>query len=147
MGNGFDFSAGKSGSIRRPLPIMGIVPEAYPQASTSRALTRDLPLHDLATGAEPSPGLPGRMRYLEDRQVARYFEVMPRPARRDDLDKFRRYRANQKRRGMKLVRLWVPDPKAPGFRRQARRQASLLRGASEEQEALEFIERAANVDE
>jgi hypothetical protein len=48
---------------------------------------------------------------------------------------------------MKLVRLWVPDPKAPGFRRQARRQAQLLRGAPEEQEALAFIEATADVQE
>jgi hypothetical protein len=65
---------------------------------------------------------------------------MPRPARKDGMDKFRRYRATQKQRGMKLVRLWVPDPKAPGFRAQARRQASLLRGAPEEREALAFVE-------
>ena len=51
----------------------------------------------------------------------------------------RRYRASQKRRGMKLVRLWVPDPKAPGFRR----QALLLRGALEEREALDCIEAVA----
>ena len=65
---------------------------------------------------------------------------MPRPARVDTADKFQRYRAAQKRRGMKLVRLWVPDPKAPGFRREASRQAELLRDASEEREALDFIE-------
>ena len=72
---------------------------------------------------------------------------MPRPARKDGLDKFRRYRTSQKQRGMKLVRLWVPDPGAPGFRRQARRQAQLLRGAPEEQDALAFIEAAADVQE
>jgi hypothetical protein len=69
---------------------------------------------------------------------------MPRPARQDGLDKFRRYRATQRDRGMKLVRLWVPDPKAPGFRQQARRQARLLRGAPEERDALDFIEAAAD---
>jgi hypothetical protein len=69
---------------------------------------------------------------------------MPRPARKDGMDKFRRYRATQKQRGMKLVRLWVPDPKAPGFRAQARRQALLLRGAPEEREALAFIEAAVD---
>jgi hypothetical protein len=69
---------------------------------------------------------------------------MPRPARTDGIDKFRRYRAAQRQRGMKLVRLWVPDPNAPGFRRQARRQAQLLRGASEEREALDFVEAAAD---
>jgi hypothetical protein len=72
---------------------------------------------------------------------------MPRVAHKDSLDKFRRYRANQKQRGMKLVRLWVPDPKAPGFRRQARRQAQLLKGAPEEREALEFIDAVADLSE
>ncbi len=71
---------------------------------------------------------------------------MPRAARKDGLDKFKRYRATQKQRGMKLVRLWVPDPQAPGFRREARRQAQLLRGAPEEREALDFIEAAADWD-
>jgi Protein of unknown function (DUF3018) len=45
---------------------------------------------------------------------------------------------------MKLVRLWVPDPAAPGFRGEARRQALLLRDASEERQALDFIEAVAN---
>ena len=57
---------------------------------------------------------------------------MPRPAKQDGLDKFRRLRANRKARGMKLVRIWVPDPQAPGFAEEARRQAALLRGAPEE---------------
>jgi len=72
---------------------------------------------------------------------------MLRSARKDGLDKFSRYRASQKQRGMKLVRLWVPDPEAPGFRRQARRQALLLRGAAEEREALDFIEAVADFSE
>jgi hypothetical protein len=40
---------------------------------------------------------------------------MPRPAGNDGLDKFQRYRANRRTRGMKLLRLWVPDPSAPGL--------------------------------
>jgi hypothetical protein len=71
---------------------------------------------------------------------------MPRPAKQDGLDKFRRLRANRRARGMKLVRIWVPDPKAPGFAEEARRQAALLRGAAEEQEALNFIEAAMDTD-
>jgi hypothetical protein len=43
---------------------------------------------------------------------------------------------------MKLLRVWVPDPTAPDFRAEAARQASLLRGAPEEGEALGFIEAA-----
>jgi len=69
---------------------------------------------------------------------------MPRPARADGLDKFRRYRATRRARGMKLLRVWVPDPGAPGFREEADRQARLLRGAAEEQDALAFI--AAEAD-
>lgn len=72
---------------------------------------------------------------------------MPRSARKDGLDKFSRYRASQKQRGMKLVRLSVPDPDAVGFRRQARRQALLLRGAAEEREALDFIEAVTDLSE
>jgi hypothetical protein len=69
---------------------------------------------------------------------------MPRPASNDGLDKFQRYRAIRKANGMKLLRLWVPDPHAPGFREEAQRQAKLLRGAPEEREALDFIEAAAD---
>jgi hypothetical protein len=43
-----------------------------------------------------------------------------------------------------LLRVWVPDPRAPGFPEEAQRQALLLRGSPEEQEALDFIEAAAD---
>ena len=46
----------------------------------------------------------------------------------------------QRRPGMKLLRLWVPDPSAPGFAEEAKRQGRLLRGRPEEVEALAFIE-------
>ncbi|HJU17193.1 MAG TPA: antitoxin MazE family protein [Stellaceae bacterium] len=72
--------------------------------------------------------------------------VTPRSARAEDgLDKFRRYRATRRARGMKLLRIWVPDPHAPGFREEAHRQALLLRDAPEEREALDFIEAAADL--
>jgi hypothetical protein len=41
---------------------------------------------------------------------------------------------------MKLLRVWVPDPSSPGFREEARRQAKMLRGCPEQEEALDFIE-------
>jgi hypothetical protein len=46
---------------------------------------------------------------------------------------------------MKLLRVWVPDPHAPGFLEEADRQARLLQGAPEEREALDFIEGAADL--
>ena len=69
---------------------------------------------------------------------------MPRPAKRDEHpDKFARYRATKRSRGMKLLRIWVPDPNAPGFHEEAERQAALLRGAPEEVETMDFIEAVA----
>ena len=67
---------------------------------------------------------------------------MPRTAQNEGSDKFRRYRARRKAAGMKLVRIWVPDPRSPEFAAQAEREAAALRGAPEEQEALDFIEAA-----
>jgi hypothetical protein len=43
---------------------------------------------------------------------------------------------------MKLLRVWVPDPRRPEFAKEAERQAKLLRGRLEEKEALAFIEAA-----
>lgn len=65
---------------------------------------------------------------------------MPRATSRDGLDKFQRYRRSRKAEGLKLLRVWVPDPSTPGFRAEAARQAKLLRGAPEEREALAFID-------
>ena len=69
---------------------------------------------------------------------------MPRAKRipGDGLSKFQRYRQTQHNRGMKLLRVWVPDPQRPEFAREAERQANLLRGRVEEKEALHFIEAA-----
>ncbi len=65
---------------------------------------------------------------------------MPRPKQTDDgLTKFQRYRLLQAHRGMKQVRIWVPDPQRPEFAAEARRQGLALRGRAEEGEALEFI--------
>ncbi len=72
---------------------------------------------------------------------------MPRVARSDGLDKFGRYRANRKAQGMKLLRIWVPDPSLPGFHEEARRQAALLREAPEQGEAQDFIDAVADWSE
>jgi hypothetical protein len=58
------------------------------------------------------------------------------------LSKFQRYRRSQLNRGMKLLRVWVPDPHRPEFAAEAERQAKLLRERPEEKEALAFIDAA-----
>lgn len=65
---------------------------------------------------------------------------MPRPAAKDDQSKYARYRASKKRQGLKLLRIWVPDVNAPGFKEEAARQAAGLHGQPEEIEALAFID-------
>jgi len=68
---------------------------------------------------------------------------MPKAKKTDDgLTKFQRYRQHQQLKGMKLLRVWVPDPRLPEFASEARRQGGLLSGAPEEAEALLFIESA-----
>ncbi len=44
----------------------------------------------------------------------------------DGLSKFQRYRIAQKGRGMKLLRIWAPDPGKPEFAAEAARQGKLL---------------------
>ncbi|HZZ25545.1 MAG TPA: antitoxin MazE-like protein [Roseiarcus sp.] len=61
-------------------------------------------------------------------------------AKADGLTKHQRYRQSQTRKGMKLLRIWVPDPKSPEFAKEAERQAKLLRGHPSEEEALRFAE-------
>ncbi len=60
----------------------------------------------------------------------------------DGLTKFQRYRQSRTHLGMRLLRVWVPDPRRPEFAREAVRQANLLKGRPEEVEALDFIEAA-----
>ena len=76
-----------------------------------------------------------------DRVVRNLMEVhMPRPKRTDDgLTKFQRYRQQQHHRGMKQLRIWVPDPHRPEFAAEAERQGLLLCGRPEEAEAMDFI--------
>jgi hypothetical protein len=55
-------------------------------------------------------------------------------------NKFQRYRQSKQSRGLKLLRVWVPDTKAPHFILEAKRQAALLNDRAEQLEASDFIE-------
>lgn len=48
------------------------------------------------------------------------------------------------RRGMKLLRIWVPDTASPEFQAEAKRQAAVLKDAEEELETLRFAEAAVD---
>ncbi|MCJ2058767.1 antitoxin MazE family protein [Methylobacterium sp. J-048] len=64
---------------------------------------------------------------------------MNQPKPSDALSRSQRRHRARRRDGLKVPRVWVPNPSRPGFKEEAPRQASLLKGASEEVEALRFI--------
>jgi hypothetical protein len=64
------------------------------------------------------------------------------PAAMPAVTKFQRYRDAKHKRGLRLLRRWVPDVSRPKFAAEAERQAKLLRGRPEERDALEFIKKA-----
>jgi len=60
-------------------------------------------------------------------------------------DKFRAYRARKRAQGLREVRLRVPDVHAPGFKKEAARQANLLRDTPGERDALDFAEASHSI--
>lgn len=62
-------------------------------------------------------------------------------------NKFKRYRERLKAKGLRQIHIWVPDTKRPGFADELRHQVASLKGGSEEQEALDFIEKTADWSE
>ena len=64
---------------------------------------------------------------------------MPRTGLKPRESKFQRYRASKRAKGMRLLRIWVPDVRAPGFAEEAERQARLIENRPEQIEATDFI--------
>jgi antidote-toxin recognition MazE-like antitoxin len=54
--------------------------------------------------------------------------------------KVKAYRERMRKRGMKLIQIWVPDPKSPYFLAEARRQARLIAESPHEKEDQAFID-------
>ncbi len=96
------------------------------------------------TPAAWSPEPSSVTRHLRTQRLLATFHTMPRPRVRDGLTKFQRYRQRRRAQGLKLLQIWVPDPRARGFRQEARRQAALLRRAPEQLDATAFIEAAGD---
>ena len=55
-------------------------------------------------------------------------------------DKFRRYRAPKKAKGLGEIRLWVPDVNAPGFQERLDEQIAAINSSRSSREALDWIE-------
>lgn len=67
---------------------------------------------------------------------------MPRsPAvKKSSRDKVRVHRARQRRKGLRLVQMWLPDVNSPAFRKEAARQSRLVAASEGEKDAMDFIE-------
>ena len=61
-------------------------------------------------------------------------------------EKVRAYRARMRRKGMKLIQIWVPDPKSPYFAAEARRQSRLIANSPSEKEDQAFIDSITDWD-
>ena len=68
-------------------------------------------------------------------------------AKHKEASRFQRFRARRKAQGMRELRLWVPDTRAPGFAEELRRQLALVEGSLEDRETLDFITHAADWSE
>jgi hypothetical protein len=55
-------------------------------------------------------------------------------------------RAVQRQAGLRPVQLWVADTRQPSFAVECRRQSESLRGDSQENEMLDWIEKASSVE-
>ncbi|HEY2183724.1 MAG TPA: antitoxin MazE family protein, partial [Xanthobacteraceae bacterium] len=55
-------------------------------------------------------------------------------------EKVKAYRERMRRRGMKLIQIWVPDPESPYFFAEARRQARLIAESPHEKDDQAFID-------
>src|ERR1700731_4234859 len=98
-----------------------------PRAKTSRAKV----LHS-GTSRAPVPRS----------KIARAGAARPKSSR----DKVKAYRERMRRRGMKLIQIWVPDPKSPYFFAEARRQARLIANSPQEKDDQAFIDSVTDWD-
>jgi hypothetical protein len=55
-------------------------------------------------------------------------------------DKVKAHRERMRKRGMKLIQIWVPDPQSPYFAAEARRQARALARSPHEKDDQAFID-------
>ena len=61
-------------------------------------------------------------------------------------DKMRAYRDRLRKQGLRPVQLWVPDTRSPAFVAEARRQWQRAHSNPGEDEVMDFIEAAADLD-
>jgi hypothetical protein len=59
----------------------------------------------------------------------------------DDASRRAAHRAEMRASGLRLIEIWVPDTRAPGFAEEARRQSLLVAAENGFDDMMDFIER------
>lgn len=59
-------------------------------------------------------------------------------------NKFRRYRARKQARGLREIRMWVPDVNTPEFQQRLDRSIAAINASPDEAEVLAWCEAAAD---
>jgi antidote-toxin recognition MazE-like antitoxin len=65
---------------------------------------------------------------------------MPTAARLKSRDKVRAHRARMRKKGMRLVQLWVPDVRSKAFRRQAHLESLAIANSPHVEQDQEFVD-------
>jgi hypothetical protein len=63
------------------------------------------------------------------------------------IERVRTHRQNLRAAGLRPIQIWVPDTRKPGFAEECARQSRVVRDSQSEQEMLDFIEHAADLDD
>jgi hypothetical protein len=50
------------------------------------------------------------------------------------------HRARMRAQGMRLLQIWVPDTRSPGFAKEARRQSRAIARSPQEKDDMAFVE-------
>ena len=65
---------------------------------------------------------------------------MPTATRPSSRDKVRAHRARMKKKGMRLIQMWVPDTRSRAFRRQAHRDSLAIANSPHVKEDQDFVD-------
>lgn len=55
-------------------------------------------------------------------------------------EKVRNHRARMKKKGLRLVQMWIPDTRSTAFKRQARREAIAIARSPHAQDDQDFVD-------
>lgn len=59
-------------------------------------------------------------------------------------ERVQKHRKNLRKQGMRPMQIWVPDTRSMAFKKECRRQSSLLKNDPHEKDILGFIDAAAD---